>query len=53
MTNRTPPPLAALHEPWGWIKKGLVLVFAVGLYGLLGVKEFLVLIGSGSWRKHR
>ncbi|MEU0870490.1 hypothetical protein [Nocardia brasiliensis] len=42
MTNRTPPPLAALHEPWGWVKRLLVLVFvAVGCV-VLEVKDRLL-----------
>lgn len=42
MMNSEPPPLAALHEPWGWVKRVLVLVFVGVLAAGLEVKYLFV-----------
>ncbi|MFE9579969.1 hypothetical protein ACFYO1_26535 [Nocardia sp. NPDC006044] len=41
MTNQTPPPFAALHEPWGWIKSLTVLLIATVLAVLLAIGDLL------------
>ncbi|KAA8884279.1 hypothetical protein F3087_34205 [Nocardia colli] len=41
MTNQTPPPFAALHEPWGCIKALLVLVTVAILSVLLAIGDLV------------
>ncbi|MGW4242377.1 hypothetical protein [Nocardia sp. NPDC004722] len=43
MTNETPPPLAALHEPWGWVKRLLVVAMAGVLVAGLEVRDLVLL----------
>ncbi|MFC9433979.1 hypothetical protein [Nocardia sp. NPDC057030] len=41
MTNQTPPPFAALHEPWGWIKSLAVLLGVAVLAVLLAIGDLV------------